>query len=259
MPSTKSPAWDVRIDALAGVEENLRPWCEKHGAILAVKEWADAETANPHFHVALRTPEVSDQTVRNWVKELLPPGAAKTDYSLRRWDGQEKLLNYYCKGPAWYGVKTSKSTNGAPEPPVVIYTTLLEATIKSYHDEFWKNNKEKTAELKDKAKKAAKSEDVVQLAVAHIKAIQANGRHITYEKGSYLAFEYIFDHYKGRIGRYALQNMVQSVLWSFSDQFRQKLKKAMFQQIANGLDMPDTMSSLECSDSAATEAILGKK
>lgn len=260
MPSSlRSETWDVRVDALEGVEENLRTWCERYGAVLCVKEWADDESSNPHFHIALRTKMVSDQSVRDWVKKLLPPANPPDSKKVKIWDGEEKFLRYCCKGPDWHAVKTGKkSSDGDLSPPIVIFTTLSPGTIGDLHCEFWNENRKQTEAIrerrKDNEQKSMSVNDIIRDTVAHMKEY-ASKNHMTYERGAYVAFSYIFDHYKGKITKYHLQPMVQSAIYQYSNQFQNQLKKAMFSDIYRSLDGPGYMAPMECSNNLYEDLI----
>jgi len=155
MPGAESPgaAWTIRIDDHPGLKDALGKWVGEHVVVLAVWEAADDDSPNPHVHLAVRFPlAITRQTLRNRIAPLLPPSHKRSDFATAKWDGDDKFLAYLCKGPSWSSVRNG-THKGAPHPPVVWTSTLLETNVKTLHERFWTENKAKAAELKAKEKK----------------------------------------------------------------------------------------------------------
>lgn len=155
MPATEPPGaeWTIRIDEHPGLKGALDKWTGDHVVVLAVWEAADDDSPNPHVHMAVRFPlEITRQTLRNRIAPLLPPGHKRSDFATARWDGDDKLLAYLCKGPSWASIRKG-THHGDPLPPVVWTSTMLGMTVSSLHTRFWTENKAKAPPPKAKKSK----------------------------------------------------------------------------------------------------------
>lgn len=199
----KSDAWSVRVDDVSGVSGKVVKWCEEKGVVLCVREEADNDTPNPHYHMAIRTPgEVTQETIRNWVKSLLPTGFTKHDFSTAVWDGEEALLRYLCKGPNWAQIK--KGEKVPVLPPKVIFRQLLGKTVEDLHSDFWKENAIKGPAVKKRR------EDIVKECVA---AVKDSGLE-SYAERMELASGLILDAYSGKVNDHVAFPILQSVMWT---------------------------------------------
>ena len=157
----KASAWSIRIDEVAGLTRaTIVDWCKKYNAVLCCREDPDNETPNPHYHIALRSDEVSQETIRNWTKKAfgdLP--FSKSDFATAVWDGEEKYLRYCCKGPDWHADKTKQMDSY--RKPDVVFTQLLIMTTDSLHAAFWDANKASGERVKPGSKKSPELVDEV--------------------------------------------------------------------------------------------------
>ena len=228
----KSSAWSVRIDEIPGVtREAVIAWCHKYNAVLAVREETDDETPNPHYHIALRTEEVSQETVRNWVKKLFGDSVfSRSDFATAIWDGEDKFLRYCCKGPDWQDVKSGKTKQmDSPRQPDVVMTQLLMMTTTELNREFWTENKVK-GDLVKKGK--SKSPELVEEVVSQVRAKIASSEITdTWLSKCSMANEILMDVYKGKVNDHIIFPILQSCMYhldrktTVADQFSRMLKK----------------------------------
>jgi len=219
----KATAWAVRIDDVEGVSEKIADWCSTRGVVLCTKEYSDTDTSNVHYHIAMRTPEVSQETIRNWVKSILPPTATRSDYATGEWKDDDRYLRYCCKGPNWHNIVTKKEQD--PKPPIVIFKMLLSPTVEELHADFWKENKVQGEKTK------AKREDVINDCVAHVKE---SGCGTDYYAMMEVASRYMLRHYRGKINDHVLTPMVQSVLWHLD---RKRVEEDVYSRLRKKLSM----------------------
>lgn len=198
----KATAWAVRIDELPGVSEKIAEWCSSKGAVICTREYSDNDTTNPHYHIALRTPEVTQETVRNWVKSILPPSAQRSDFATSEWKDDDRYLRYCCKGPNWHNI--TKGDEKDPKPPVVIFKMLLSPTVEELHNDFWKENQI------TKPKGKVDRNELVQMCVQHVKE---SGCGTDYLSRMEVAGNYVTRHYKGKVNDHVAFPVIQSVLW----------------------------------------------
>lgn len=194
----KSTAWSIRVDEIPGVtREQIVNWSALNGAVLCVREETDEETPNPHYHIAIRTLEVSQETIRNRVRKLFEGiEYSRSDYSTAVWDSDDKLLKYFSKGPGW----KTKTPGGLPD---VVFTNLLEATIKSFHEDFWKENS-------SRGKKIKKSKiDLIDEIYEKAKEHKFTN---WYSAMEFVTGEFI-DSMSGKVNDNVLFPLVQSVMW----------------------------------------------
>jgi len=197
----KSGAWSIRIDEIPGVtREVINEWCIKHKAVLCVREETDEETPNPHYHIALRCEEVSQETARNWTKKAFGDSPfSRSDFATATWDGDDKLLKYFCKGSGW------KAKTPGPLPDIV-YTTLLPMTVQSLHSEFWAENSRKG----DRVKSAkGKSPEMLDECYNHVKAMKLSN----WYDAVHAVTCYLLEQYGAKINDHVLFPMVQSVMY----------------------------------------------
>lgn len=232
MVKKKSSAWSVRIDEIPGVTRDvIVAWCHKYNAVLAVREETDDETPNPHYHIALRTEEVSQETVRNWTKKAFGDSPfSRSDFATAIWDGDEKFLRYCCKGPNWHDIKTGKTKQmDSLRQPDVVMTQLLLITTNQLHADFWAANKAK-GELVKKAK--SKSPELVEEVVSQVRAKIASSEIAdTWLSKCETANEILMDIYKGKVNDHVIFPILQSCMYhldrktTVADQFSRMLKK----------------------------------
>lgn len=220
----KSTAWAVRIDDLPGVADNIVKWCGEKGVVLCTKEYSDTDTTNVHYHIAMRTPEVSQETVRNWVKALLPPGASRSDYATTEWKDDDRYLRYCCKGPNWHNITTQKETD--PKPPIVVYKMLMSPTVDDLHADFWKENKVQKSKLK------VSKDDVVQECVEHV---AQSGCGEDYYSRMEVASRYIVTRFKGKVNDHVIFPILQSVLWHLD---RKRVEADVFSRMRKKFSLP---------------------
>lgn len=228
----KASAWSVRIDEIPGVtREVVSAWCSKYNAVLCVREETDDETPNPHYHMALRTEEVSQETVRNWVKKVFGDSPySRSDFATAVWDGEDSFLRYCCKGPDWQDVKSGKTKQmDSPRQPDVVFTQLLIITTVELSREFWAQNKAK-GELVKKGK--TKSPELVDEVVARVRAKIASMEITdTWLSKCETANEILMDIYKGKVNDHVIFPILQSCMYhldrkvTVADQFGRMLKK----------------------------------
>lgn len=199
--SKKSSSWSVRIDETPGVtREGIKEWCVKHNVVLCVREETDEESPNPHYHIALRSSEISQETVRNWTKKVFGDSPySRSDFATATWDGDDKLLKYFSKGAGW------KTKTKGPLPDVV-HTTLLPMTLEALHTDFWIENTRKGERVKS-AK--GKSPEMLDECYRHVKAMKLANWHDAVSQVTH----YLVDQYSAKINDHVLFPMVQSVLW----------------------------------------------
>lgn len=197
----KASAWSIRLDEIPGVtRETVISWCRIHNPVLCVREETDEETPNPHYHIALRTEDVTQETIRNRLKKVfgdLP--FTKSDFATAIWDNDDKLLQYFCKGPGW-------KTKTPGSPPDIVFTTLLDATLTDLHQAFWKENSRK-GELVKSAK--AKSPEVLDECYRHVKDMKLSNWYDAVSQVTY----FLTDYYGAKINDHILFPMVQHVMW----------------------------------------------
>lgn len=198
----KATAWAIRIDDLPGVADKIVDWCSAKGVVLCTKEYSDDDSVNPHYHIAMRTAEVSQETIRNWVKALLPPTATRSDYATGEWKDDDRYLRYCCKGPNWHNI--TKGVDKEPLKPIVIYRMLMSPTVESLHADFWKEN------VASKPKGKIERNELVQMCVEHVKA---SGIGDDYLSRMEIASAYVVRHFKGKVNDHVIFPVVQSVLW----------------------------------------------
>jgi len=228
----KASAWSIRIDEIPGVtREVVSAWCSKYNAVLCVREETDEETPNPHYHIALRTEEVSQETVRNWTKKVFGDSPfSRSDFATAIWDGEDKFLRYCCKGPDWQDVKSGKTKQmDSPRLPNVVFTQLLKITTEDLHREFWAENKVKGTLVK-KAKN--KSPELVEEVVSQVRAKIASSEIAdTWLSKCETANEILMDVYKGKVNDHIIFPVLQSCMYmldrkvTVADQFSRMLKK----------------------------------
>lgn len=228
----KASAWSIRIDEIPGVtREGIKAWCHKHNAVICVREEVDDETPNPHYHIALRTETVSQETVRNWTKKVFGDSPfSRSDFATAVWDGEESFLRYCCKGPDWQDVKSGKTKQmDSPRQPDVVMTQLMLLTTTSLHAEFWTENRAKSASVK---KGKGKSPELVDETVANIRVKIASGEvEDSWMAKCEAANGYLMDIYKGKCNDHVIFPVLQSVMYQLdrkqtvSSQFSRMLKK----------------------------------
>ena len=199
--SKKSSSWSVRIDEIPGVtREGIKEWCVKHNVVLCVREETDEESPNPHYHIALRSSEVSQETVRNWTKKVFGDSPySRSDFATATWDGDDKLLKYFSKGSGW------KTKTKGPLPDVV-HTTLLPMSLDSLHSEFWEENTRKGDRVKSIK---GKSPEMLDECYNHVKAMKLTNWYDAVHQVTY----YLLDKYGAKINDHVLFPMVQSVMY----------------------------------------------
>lgn len=197
----KASAWSIRIDEIPGVtRETVISWCRIHNPVLCVREETDEESPNPHYHIAMRTEEVTQETIRNRIKKVFGDSPySRSDFATATWDNDDKLLRYFCKGPGW-----KEKTPGAP--PDVVHTSLLAMTIEELFREFWKENtrngeRVKTAKLK--------TPEILDECYNHVKAMKLANWYDAVSQVTY----YLTDHYGAKINDHVLFPLVQHVMW----------------------------------------------
>lgn len=220
----KATAWNIRVDEIPGVtREAVASWCVANGAVLCVREETDEDSLNPHYHIAIRTIEISQETIRNWVKKLFPGEFSRSDFSTAVWDSDDKLLKYFSKGPGW----KTKTPGALPD---VVFTNLLEATVKSFHEDFWKENssrgkkiKKSKVDLVDEIYEKAKKEKFTDW----------------YSAMEFVSGEFI-DSLSGKVNDNVLFPLVQSVMWKLDPG---AVKKSVFQRMSQKFGPRTTFSS----------------
>lgn len=228
----KSSAWSIRIDEIPGVtREGIKAWCLKYNAVLCVREEVDDETPNPHYHIALRTEEVSQETVRNWTKKVFGDSSfSRSDFATSVWDGEESFLRYCCKGPDWQDVKSGKTKQmDSPRKPDVIMTQLLVMTTDSLHTSFWSENKVKTERVK---KCKSNPPELVDETVTKVRDKVKSGEiEDNWMAKCEAANGILMDVYKGKCNDHVIFPVLQSVMYyldrkqTVSSQFSRMLKK----------------------------------
>lgn len=225
----KASAWAIRIDEIAGVTRStITDWCKKHNAVLACREDPDNETPNPHYHIALRSEEVTQETIRNWTKKVfgdLP--YSKSDFATALWDGEEKYLRYCCKGPDWHADKTKQMDSY--RKPDVVFTQLLILTTDDLHKSFWESNKISGDRVK---KGGTKSPELVDEVVSRVRAKVATSE-ISSDWMSQCAEAntILMDVYNGKCNDHVIFPVLQSVMYkldrktTIANQFSRMLKK----------------------------------
>lgn len=225
----KASAWAIRIDEVAGLTRSvIIDWCKKYNAVLCCREEPDSETPNPHYHIALRSDEVSQETIRNWTKKAfgdLP--YSKSDFATAMWDGDEKYLRYCCKGPDWQSDKTKQMDSY--RKPDVVFTQLLSITTDSLHKGFWDTNKVSGDRVKPGSKK---SPELVEEVVDKVRSKLASGEiEDTWMTKCEAANAILMDVYKGKCNDHAIFPVLQSVMYNLDRkvtvayQFSRMLKK----------------------------------
>lgn len=226
----KASAWAIRIDEVAGLTRSaIIDWCKKYNAVVCCREEPDSETPNPHYHIALRSDEVSQETIRNWTKKAfgdLP--YSKSDFATSVWDGEENYLRYCCKGPDWQGDKTKQMDSY--RKPDVIFTQLLIITTDSLHAAYWAENKARLAALVQKT--AKKSPELVDEVVDQIRTKLASSEiEDDWLSKCSAANTILMDVFKGKCNDHIIFPILQSVMYQLdrkqtvANQFSRMLKK----------------------------------
>lgn len=225
MTGSKASAWSIRVSASQTVDDNLRPWCEKHGVVLAVKEFGDDESPNQeHYHLLLRTELLTDAAVRKWIEALMGGKTSRAEKSVKpisAVEDQEKYLRYCCKGPNWHDVKLGKTSDRVP--PIVISTTLTDEAVKSYHEGFWKEN---TAKGVARKAKVLTPDEVVDKCVEYLRT----RNHTDYWDCTDDATDWIMRYYRYRRADNHLAPMVQSAMWMIDQDNTRRMVQARMRE-----------------------------
>lgn len=207
MPKT-STTYNFRVDEMTGTAEKVIEFCKspRHGVVLCTREEGDTGHPNPHYHFAIRLSEpVSQETIRNWAKSLLPPGATKSDFQTATWDGEEKFLRYCCKGVN-AGAIMKGDVKAPVLPPKVISSHLLGMTVEALHKDFWAENAKAAPAVKKR------KEELVRSCIEHVKSAGLT----TYADQLETACAFVLAEYKGKVNDHVAFPIIQSVMWSLN-------------------------------------------
>jgi len=198
----------IIIQEVKGVtREAVQILCIALGKVyLCVREEADVEVPNPHYHLLVKfDPPASRESLGTKISKLFSQQTmGKNDKHILKWntiDAQyfsvdDKQSRYCCKGP----------DNEKPIYPDVIYKTISDDLVKDAHETYWNIWETVYKPIRDKnTKKEIKRDEKI------IKIFLSEGISPSFEQ---ICSEVLKD-YRGKVNDHVAWPVIQAVMYHF--------------------------------------------
>lgn len=204
MARTEAKQWMLRVDEKQTLEQTVERissfyvWLKTDGFV--VREEADAEASNPHYHFYIEGVS-KESTLRAKVKFLFGVGGNQ-EYSVKEMTDPPRYLRYLCKGPG------SKSQPDTRKPPVVVYRRgerYTDEFIRAEYEAFWSENAATAAKQSAKqtrhVSKESKTQRMVKEALEHFaNRVDVHGRFVDPDDGQWSLTRDVLDWIVTKLG-----------------------------------------------------------